>query len=898
MPPTFTLARLRPTGAGQWASNLGQQKAADLNTRPFLALHALSSDYHNPGKVSTYVSLGRLFVVSPQKPEGLYTGFYCVLSPVEATDGRTLTVYPPLQSSGQPLYVHTLPALPDTRMLEDIVPDPLPYHLDDASFRVFCLAVREDMDELRKRRSDVASRDSGGLEAVQKDWDSWSQQTSRTKARRAPLGESIFERLPAIGNLNVLDPPTIYSELRLFHQLEADYSWKGVRSTSDWVLHLRKSIMDQQFIPDIPEAASGAISTYGDLPIFMDHLRTAVDVLFATEIPYDGQKLPEELVSRSVVRWEDPSPDFDVAESAYICPRIHAAEFHVVVFDLIGSLVDRDTAIFKAITSLIPTCKSVVSRYKVIQLFIDSEASRTRSNPNSLPIDNMRYALRDVAIRLGYAVDDDALEHAMQLLRRPLLYEDATSALETLRCGRALLALPLPDTLFSVRPDLPRDVDLLAMATARCDLYTRRSEVCDAILAHIKASQPGIDPSEILLVTSYTYRMLEPARAAGFQTALITRPDCPLSSIRLDTALPTYSADDLCALCDALDRRVEDVQNYKEADPSFWTPYRIRGLWQCDKILGEGSFGTIYNAFHLFTNEEVAIKVDMPDEELHQPCALPYEAKVYRVLEGHLGILVPRWDGEEGGAGVMVMDKLGPNLNQLRLFCRGKFSLKTICMLALQMITRIEFAHSRGIVVRDVKPENFAMGMDDHRNILFLLDFGVSKLYVNPTTGKHIPFRDGRSHIGTPRYSSFNSHFGRELSRRDDIEALGTTLLALLHGRLPWQGIYAPSIEAKMWRMGEMKAGYAMHELLSRSPSEFTWLFAHSRSLAFEDKPNYEMIRGLFLHRMRYEKWKNDGLFDWVDCRFLKKGTLIPEEYQWDDEVALDTSRFIPMTWS
>ncbi|OCH90134.1 kinase-like protein [Obba rivulosa] len=897
MPPAFTLARLQPTGAGQWISNLGQQKAAELTTRPFLALHILSSDF-NRDKVSTWLSPGILFVISPQKPEGLYRGFYCALYPAEATGRRALTVYPPIQPNGQPLYIHTLPALPDTRMLNEVVPDPLPYHLDDASFRVFCHAVREDMDELRRRRSDVASRNSGGLEAVQKDWDSWSQQTSRTNARRTRLGESIFERLPVLGNFDVLNPPTIYSELRLFYQLEADYSWQGLHLTSDWVLHLRESIREQQFIPNIPQLASSTISTYGDLPVFMNDLCAAVDALFATAIPYDGQKLPEELANQSIVRWEDPSPDFDVAEDAHICPRIHAAEFHIVVFDLIGSLVDRDTAIFKAVTSLSPTCKSDVSRCKVIQLFMDSEASRTRSNPDSLPIDNMRCALHDVAVRLGYTTDNDALEHALQLLRQPLLYEDVTSALETLRCGRMLLALPLPDTLFSVRPDLPSDVDLLAMETPRCDLYTQRSEICDAILSHVKASQPSIDPSEILLVTSYTYRMLEPARAAGFQTALITRPECPLSSVRLDTALPTYSVNDLRALCDALDRRVEDSQKYKEEDPSFWTPYRILGLWQCDKILGEGSFGTIYNAFHLFTNEEVAIKVDMPDEELHQPCALPYEAKVYRVLKGHLGILEPRWDGEEGGASVMLMDRLGPNLNQLRLFCRGNFSLKTICMLALQMITRIEFAHSRGIVVRDVKPENFAMGMDEHRSVLFLLDFGVSKLYVNPITGKHIPFRDDRRHIGTPRYSSFNSHFGRELSRRDDIEALGTTLLALLHGRLPWQDIYSPSIEAKMWRMGEMKAGYAMHELLSRSPPEFTWLFAHSRSLAFEDKPNYEMIRGLFLHRMRYEEWENDGLFDWADCRFLKKGTLIPEEYQWDDEVALDASRFIPMTWS
>ncbi|OCH90131.1 kinase-like protein [Obba rivulosa] len=407
---------------------------------------------------------------------------------------------------------------------------------------------------------------------------------------------------------------------------------------------------------------------------------------------------------------------------------------------------------------------------------------------------------------------------------------------------------------------------------------------------------PNINPSEILLVTSSTYRIVEPAREAGFQTALITRAQCPLSSVRLDSAPPTFSASNLHELCDVVDRRSEDAQTYKY-DPYACPSYRIRGLWQCNRILGEGSFGIVYNAFHLFTNEEVAIKVDMPDEEAYQPCALPYEAKIYRMLEGHLGILAPRWDGEEGGAGIMVMDKLGPNLDQLRSFCRGKFSLKTICMLALQMIARIEFAHSRGIVVRDVKPENFAMGMGENRSILYLYDFGISKLYVDPIVRKHIAFRKDRKHIGTPRYSSYNSHFGRELSRRDDIEALGTSLLFLLHGQLPWQGIYAPSVEAKMQRLGEMKAGEPLFKLLSQSPPEFTALFEHSRSLAFEDKPNYKMLKGLFLRRMRDEGWENDGLFDWVDPRFLMNGTLIPEEYQWADEVAFDTSRYISMSW-
>ncbi|OCH92532.1 kinase-like protein, partial [Obba rivulosa] len=194
--------------------------------------------------------------------------------------------------------------------------------------------------------------------------------------------------------------------------------------------------------------------------------------------------------------------------------------------------------------------------------------------------------------------------------------------------------------------------------------------------------------------------------------------------------------------------------------------------------------GTIYNAFNLFTYEEVAIKVDVPDETFHEPCALPHEAKIYHVLQGHRGFPSIQWHGDDRKASIMVMEQLGPTLNQLRRFCRGRFSMKTICMLSLQMvyrnfwrITQIESAHLQGMLVRDIEPSNCAMGTGVHRNVVYLFDFGVSKLYVDPTTGRHISLREGRSEVGTPRYASHNTHFGRDTFMLYDIEAFGITLL-------------------------------------------------------------------------------------------------------------------------
>ncbi|EED82521.1 predicted protein, partial [Postia placenta Mad-698-R] len=75
-------------------------------------------------------------------------------------------------------------------------------------------------------------------------------------------------------------------------------------------------------------------------------------------------------------------------------------------------------------------------------------------------------------------------------------------------------------------------------------------------------------------------------------------------------------------------------------------------------------------------------------------------------------------------------------------------------------LDRVEFAHSKGIVLRDVKPDNFAMGHGHLANIVHLYDFGLSKLYRDPETGAHMAYREDRQRLGTIRYASLNMHLG------------------------------------------------------------------------------------------------------------------------------------------
>ena len=110
--------------------------------------------------------------------------------------------------------------------------------------------------------------------------------------------------------------------------------------------------------------------------------------------------------------------------------------------------------------------------------------------------------------------------------------------------------------------------------------------------------------------------------------------------------------------------------------------------------------------------------------------------------------------------------------------------MKTVLMLADQMIGRIEYVHNKNFIHRDIKPDNFLMGIGRHCNKLFLIDFGLAKKYRDNRTRQHIPYREDKNLTGTARYASINAHLGIEQSRRDDMESLGYVLMYFNRGSL------------------------------------------------------------------------------------------------------------------
>ncbi|KAG2071500.1 kinase-like protein [Suillus decipiens] len=872
MPHSFVIAKFLPQRSADWTSYYGLEKAASLKTLPFLALRVSRTDIgmQDMGRQGQF-----LFAISSEKPTGVNDGCYFALGSSLNIERKMLCVEPSLYPGGRTLYVHTFP-----RLLEDaqfqispVTVPHLPHRLDESSFLAFCGSVLDVYAKFLKCANDAHS--SGGSEPVEDGWDSWSGQSPYEY--RHDRGGYVFEYLDPqnFDTSTAVEATSIYQDLLLYNQLAADYSWMGITAAVKWALKSR----DHFCAYGVRRCGVQGYSFIENLPTFDANLKAHALTLWSMKIPFDGDPpVVDNASGTEEVDWDD-GPDVDLDFVPDYVPPVSASSTRAIAFDVFGTILDRDGAINEAMRLLSPTHPD---NRRLSKVYLECELMRHRDHTDAPYHDIVRHALQDVCSILKAPPSEAVLREAIQTVLQPGFYADAEAAVKTLLVqGYVLSCLPIPGAESFSLSQLPSGLNLHDQPAPLSDLFGQNPSIFPDLFARCRLKCGTIDRTQILVVTSSRYRVMEPASLAGFPTILVQRPGCLESEVKLGTSDPTPTIDGLQVLQIQLQNLSAHRRSPVEHTPICVKEFRICGMYQVTKLLGMGSFGNVSSAFHVLTGSEVAIKMEVPSGTPTAPVVLPYEAVVYDLLRGHPGIPTCKWSGINRGSHVLILDQVGANLQQLRRFCRGELSLKTVVMLAVEMLDRIEFVHSRGVILRDIKPENFAMGVGENSRVVYLFDFGLAKLYVDPYTGTHIPFREGRIGLGTPRYASYNVHFGREQGRRDDLEALGNVLLFLLHGRLPWQGVYSPSLEAKLLRMGEMKSGSAFRDLLARSPVEFTAYFDHCRGLKFDEKPNYALLRQLFSQIMAREGWTESTRFDWEDAS-SPKGVLLPEEYQLD----------------
>ncbi|KAG0707895.1 hypothetical protein DFH29DRAFT_1065946 [Suillus ampliporus] len=476
--------------------------------------------------------------------------------------------------------------------------------------------------------------------------------------------------------------------------------------------------------------------------------------------------------------WDDV-PDVNLGFVPRYMSPVSAPSPRVIAF---GTIHDRDGAINDAMHLFSPTHPD---KCRLSKVYLEGELLRHRDNLDAPYTDTVRHTLEELCTFLGASPSETVLREAV----RTILSSREDAFLDQ---GYALVGLPKPDAKSFSLPPLPYGLALDDQPAPLSDLWGQNPLMFSDLLERCRLACGSVEMTQVLVVTSSCYRVIELASMAGFTTVLVHRPGGLGSGVDLETCDPILPVDGLQVLTMKLQKTSSAIcpSSLKKAVTSQWQ-IRVWGMYQ-----------TAWDA---------------PDT----PSALPYKA------------LITYLDSRS---------------------------------------TRIEFAHSRG----DVKPENFALGDRQKSHIVYLFDFGVAKLYVDPSTGARIPFREGRIGLGAARYMSYNAHFGREQGRRDGLEALGNVLLYLIHGRLP-------CVEAKLLRISEMKASSAFRDLLARPPTESTTYFDHRRSPKFDEKPNYELLRQLSSQIIDREGSTGDTRFDRVDESFSsRKGTPVPGEYKSD----------------
>ena len=222
----------------------------------------------------------------------------------------------------------------------------------------------------------------------------------------------------------------------------------------------------------------------------------------------------------------------------------------------------------------------------------------------------------------------------------------------------------------------------------------------------------------------------------------------------------------------------------------------------------------------------------------------------------------------------IVTQLFGKNINELKKKMK-KLSVKTTAMIGYQILHILEIIHAAGIVHRNLGPANIVIGCGDLEKKIFLIGFSFAKKFKD-NNGNLLPMKYNDKFCGIAFYASINSLNKFSQCRRDDLESLGYILVELLKGKLPWKGKGKMGMTPEEKKeFAKLKQSISAENLCEDLPIQMKEYINYCRNLEYEDIPDYEMLKKLFMDMIT----KNNEVFDYV--------------YDWSEKKSIDNNNFI-----